>query len=163
VDDSQATLDRALAFMRRLAQAQIATWLSGGWAEELLGLCSPRPHHDIDLLYPAASFAALDQWLAEAPDVQVIAAKRFSHKRAMVCEQVMVEALLLEARPPGYRTNFFDGAFQLDWPASALGGVLVEGQWAPVASAEALQLYRRQHHRIVEAYHVYAQTRGHDR
>src|SRR5437868_1475354 len=39
--------------VRTLSDADIKTWILGGWAEELRGICSPRSHNDIDLLYPA--------------------------------------------------------------------------------------------------------------
>jgi hypothetical protein len=156
VDALHATRELLLAFLRRLAHAQIATWLCGGWAEELRGLAPPRHHQDVDLLYPAPTFARLDQWLA-AVDLQVIPAKRFSHKRAVLADHVMVEFLLLEPQVTGYLTKFFDGAFQLVWPASTLGQVFVDDRWFPVASAEALYLYRQQHHRVEEAYRAYVQ------
>ena len=40
----------------RLNDAKCPCLLFGGWAEEALGLCHPRPHADIDLLLPARSF-----------------------------------------------------------------------------------------------------------
>jgi hypothetical protein len=56
MDNAHNTLTFALMLMQRLARAQIETWLAGGWAEELRELSSPRPHQDVDLLYPAANF-----------------------------------------------------------------------------------------------------------
>jgi hypothetical protein len=158
VDATHATLELTLAVMHRLAHAQIATWLCGGWAEELHGLAPPRLHHDVDLVYPAPTFARLDRWLAAATDLRVIPAKRFSHKRAMLCDDVMVEVLLLEPQGTGYLTRFFDGAFQLVWPAGTLSQVFVGDRWVPVASAEALRLYRGQHHRVDAAYKAQVQT-----
>ena len=64
----EPTFDYVLAIMNRLVQAQFATWLCGGWAEELYGLYRPRPHKDVDLLYPAANFAQLDQWLVHSQE-----------------------------------------------------------------------------------------------
>jgi hypothetical protein len=69
--------------MKLCAEAQIATWLFGGWAEELWHLSPPRLHRDIDLLYPARNFQQLDGWLLMASDELIpIVAKRFSHNRA---------------------------------------------------------------------------------
>lgn len=150
--------DFVLAIMSRLARAQIATWLSGGWAEELWGMCSPRPHRDVDLLYPAPHFACLDQWLAQTADLFVIPAKQFSHKRAFLCECIMIEVILLEPKQKGgYLTNFFDQRYQLIWPHHTLRLLSVSDQEVPVASDEALQLYRHHHHHIVKAYQMYRQ------
>jgi hypothetical protein len=139
--------------MHRLAQAQIATWLCGGWAEELLGLCNPRAHHDIDLLYLATNFVQLDQWLANAPDLSDIPAKRFSHKRAILCGDIMIEVIMLESvEGGGYRTNFFNQRYQFVWPHDTLSLLSVRGQVVPVASEEALNMYRQQHHLVNAAY-----------
>lgn len=154
----EPTFDFVLGIIRRLAQAQIATWLCGGWAEELWGLCSPRPHQDVDLLYPAPTFARLDQWLASTTDLSDIPAKRFSHKRAVLCEDIMIEVVLLEPdEGGGYLTNFFNQSYQLVWPHDTLSLLFVRGQRVPVASAEALRLYRQQHRSVAEAYQTYLQ------
>lgn len=87
MNPTEHTFDFVLGIIRRLAQAQLSTWLFGGWAEDLWGLCFPRPHQDVDLLYPAANFVQLDQWLARTPDLTDIPAKRFSHKRAFLADQ----------------------------------------------------------------------------
>jgi Aminoglycoside-2''-adenylyltransferase len=39
----------------------IGCWIFGGWAHELRGLSPPRAHKDVDLLYPAESFDAIDR------------------------------------------------------------------------------------------------------
>ena len=154
----EPTFDYVLAIMNRLAQAQFATWLCGGWAEELYGLYRPRPHKDVDLLYPAANFAQLDQWLARTPDLSEIPAKRFSHKRAFLCRDIMIEVILIEPdEKGGYLTNFFNKRFQLVWPHNTLSLLFVRGQGVPVASEEALRLYRQQHHSVAEAYQAYLQ------
>src|SRR6516162_2372453 len=89
--------DFVLSLMSSLSQAQIMTWLFGGWAEEMWGIFPPRHHRDVDLLYPAPGFAYLDQWLAQAADLAVIPEKKFSHKRAFLLEGIMVEVILLES------------------------------------------------------------------
>ena len=61
--DDEARSDRVndLAFVRRavslLASQGIATWMFGGWGEELRGLILPREHVDLDLLYAARGLA----------------------------------------------------------------------------------------------------------
>jgi hypothetical protein len=154
----EPTFDFVLGIMSRLAQAQIATWLCGGWAEELWGLCRPRPHQDVDLLYPAPNFARLDQWLAHTTDLADIPTKRFSHKRAVLWEGIMIEVVLLEPDEKGrYLTNFFNQRYQLVWPPNTLSLLLVRGQRVPVGSSEALRLYRQQHRSVAEAYQTYLQ------
>ena len=154
----EPTFDFVLGIIRRLAQAQIATWLCGGWAEELWGHCSPRLHQDVDLLYPAPTFARLDHWLANMPDLSSISAKRFSHKRAVLCEDIMIEVVLLEPdEEGGYLTNFFNQRYQLIWPPDTLSLLVVRGREVPVGSSEALRLYRQQHRWVAEAYQTYLQ------
>ena len=77
------------------------TWLCGGWAEQLWGMGAPRHHRDVDLLYPAPSFAYLDWWLALTTDLIVIPEKKFSHKRAFLSEGIMIEVILLESGRAG--------------------------------------------------------------
>ena len=73
----------------------------------------PRPHCDIDLLYPAQNFQDLDQWLSTTScEYFPIEAKRFSHKRAILYQQIMVEVFLLESQDGKYITNFFDGTYR---------------------------------------------------
>jgi hypothetical protein len=72
-------LDFVKHVVSRLESAGVRTWLFGGWAAELLGLSVPSPHNDVDLLYPADSFEAVDVFLATG-GVDEIAAKRFPHK-----------------------------------------------------------------------------------
>ncbi|WP_425515273.1 nucleotidyltransferase domain-containing protein [Phyllobacterium endophyticum] len=43
-----------------LASCGIRCDVFGGWAEEFLGLRHPGPHKDIDLVYRADCFAAVD-------------------------------------------------------------------------------------------------------
>lgn len=152
------TFDFVLSIMHRLAQAQLATWLAGGWAEELWGHCRSRPHQDVDLWYPAATFVRLDHWLAGTPDLVAIPAKRFAHKRAFLCEDILVEVVLLEPDEKGeYRTNFFNQRYRLVWPPNPLSVLVVNSHRVPVASEEALRLSRQQHHLVVEAYQTYLQ------
>ena len=57
------------------------------------GLCEPRSHADVDLLYPGEDFAAVERLLGES-ELKEIEGKRFPHKRAFLFEAVMVEAFL---------------------------------------------------------------------
>lgn len=152
------TFDFVIDVMNRLARVQIVTWLSGGWTEELRGMCLPRPHQDVDLLYPAANFEQLDQWLAATTSFSEIPAKRFSHRRAFLYQRIMIEVILLESDGEGeYLTNFFNQRYQFIWPPEILSYFSVRGQNIPVASEEALQAYRYRHHSISEAYQNYLQ------
>lgn len=152
------TLDFACSVMDRFAQAQIATWLFGGWAEELWHLSPPRPHRDIDLLYPAKNFQQLDRWLRATGDELIpIEAQRFSHKRALFYQQIMIEIVLLEPQTEAYVTNFFNGTYHLIWPGDALTSLPLQGGQIAVASQQALQLYRSYHPWISLAYHTYHQ------
>src|SRR5262245_6369627 len=104
---SANTLPFLLSTIRELADAQLPVWVFGGWAEELWGISEPRKHNDVDLLYPANDFTSLDQWLAATEGVTEIVGKRFSHKRAVTYQWVMIEFLLLESDREGHRSNFF--------------------------------------------------------
>ncbi len=152
------TLDFVLGVIDRLARADIHTWLSGGWAEELHGMRQPQPHRDVDLLYPTPTFARLDAWLPAATDLTDIPGKRFSHKRAFLCEGVMIETVLLEPDDRGaYHTSFFDGRYRLDWPHDSLGWLMVGAHGVPIASRTALRMYRHHHERIALAYQSFCQ------
>lgn len=113
----------------------VRTWLFGGWAEELHGLAAPRPHHDIDLLYPAASFETVDAFLNTGL-VAEIHAKRFPHKRAFEMDSVMVEIILVRA---GNVTDFW-GCYDYEWPPD----VFTHAEDRPrLASPSALAQYRQ--------------------
>jgi predicted nucleotidyltransferase len=131
-------------------------WLFGGWAEELRGLRPPTPHGDIDLLLRSESFAQLEAFLSAQPTLTEIAAKRFSHKRAFVWLGIPVEILLVQS--DSLQTLAFDGRATIDWPTNTFTEPSPSG--LPIASTEALALYRRRHGEVVEAYAAYrtAQT-----
>jgi hypothetical protein len=88
--------------MKLVSDYGARTWLFGGWAEEILGLAAPRPHADVDLLYPAADFSVIDAFLTDANGVTEIVPKRFSHKRAFERGGVRVEILLVSIGPAGH-------------------------------------------------------------
>lgn len=151
------TLDFVRTVIQKFTDGQIAIWLFGGWAEELHGERSPGQHHDVDLLYPATDFHQLDEWLSVTGDLLPIQTKRFSHKRAVLYEQIMIEVLLLEPQSESYVTHFFDGKYHLTWPKNILNHLYVDGHTLPVASSQALQLYRKSYHRIAQTYQAHLQ------
>ena len=51
-------VERTQAMLR---EHGVETWVFGGWGEELRGLIRPREHADVDLLYPAESWADVDE------------------------------------------------------------------------------------------------------
>jgi len=130
-----------LGFVRyivgRLELAGVRTWVFGGWAAELFGLSRPRPHHDVDLLYPAVSFEAVDVFLATG-EVDEIVAKRFPHKRAFEAEGIMVELFLLQGPEDGPFTDFW-GVNRYEWPSNVLGA---QAGGLRVASAMSLTDYQ---------------------
>jgi hypothetical protein len=129
--------------LRLLSGERMDCWLFGGWAEELRRLCPARPHRDVDLLCVARSFDSLPGLLRESGLVEVHG-KRFHHKRAFLFGTVMVELFLVETDALSRFTMFW-GETRHDWPLdtfSYLSGI-------PVASASALNDYRRDHARLV--------------
>ncbi|TCC40229.1 nucleotidyltransferase domain-containing protein [Kribbella speibonae] len=120
-----------------LEGAGVRAWVFGGWAAELVGVSAPRAHRDVDLLYPGADFAVVDEFLGR-DDVQEIAAKRFPHKRAFEVGGVMVELFLVQTDEVGSFTDFW-GAARHDWPADAFE---TEVDGLRVASAMAVNGYR---------------------
>ena len=124
-----------LAFVRRavslLASKGVATWVSGGWGEELRGLIHPREHVDLDLLYPSETWDAVDELLLDW-----IEAKRFAWKRAFVLEGVAVELFLVQRDERGWYTQL--KRRRHDWPDN----VFADTRRLPVASTAALAKYR---------------------
>ncbi|HET9222653.1 MAG TPA: hypothetical protein VFO07_09125 [Roseiflexaceae bacterium] len=151
------TLPFLLSTIRMLSDARLSVWVFGGWAEELWGISAPRHHRDIDLLYPAKDFTSLDDWLAKTDGIAEIVGKRFSHKRAIAYQQVMVEFLLLEREQEVHRSNFFSGLYTLDWPGDTLRyAITIEDRPLNVASVAALRHYRQHHLQVQQAYEMYA-------
>ena len=128
---SQAFVERVVRILRG---SGLEVWVFGGWAEELLGLERPRPHRDVDLVYVADDFSAVD-----ALDFDWIAAKRFPWKRAFMLEGAMVELFLVRRDERGWFTEFERGRW--DWPAD----VVADRGACPVASAAAVTGYRREY------------------
>ncbi|MFD7153580.1 nucleotidyltransferase domain-containing protein [Kribbella sp. NPDC059898] len=130
-------LDFVRQVVARLESAGIRTWLFGGWASELLGLSLPRPHNDIDLLYPADTFEAVDTFLATGR-VDELAAKRFPHKRGFETDGIMVELFLVQPSESGPFTDFW-GDIRYEWPSNVFD---VQAGGLRIASALSLLAYR---------------------
>jgi hypothetical protein len=153
---SANTLPFMLATLKNFDIARLPTWLFGGWAEEVWGLCVSRPHHDIDLLYVAHTFDVLDRYIAHTSSIAEIRAKRFSHKRAVLFQGVMIEFLLVEPQGEDYRTLFFMDLYELVWPHDLIDFQLpIQATSVSVASKAALELYRHRHAHIEAAYQTY--------
>jgi hypothetical protein len=138
------TPDVLVGVLDRLQAAGIAALVSGGWAEELRGLVSPRPHGDIDLLYPALSFAAVERFIRTEAGVEEIRGKRFAHKRAFVTAGVAVEVTLVESDGEGPFTRFW-GDVLFRWLPPLGGPVPVAQRSLPVVSPANLVRYRALH------------------
>jgi hypothetical protein len=137
-----------LSFVLRVAdlleEAQLRTWLCGGWAEELRGLCAPRPHLDIDLLYPGRDFERVDRFVAGAP-VDEQPGRHRPHKRVFEVDGVPVELILVERDERGWFTDFPGGRHR--WPADLFSA----GGRLPVASEAALAGLRAAHASLLAA------------
>jgi hypothetical protein len=124
-----------VAFVERavsLLQAKgVNVWIFGGWGEELRGLIKPRPHADLDLLFPAPDWRDVD-----GLSLDWIARKRFPWKRAFVLDGVMVELFLVQGDERGWYTQL--KRRRHDWPADVFSS---DGR-LPVASTAALASYR---------------------
>jgi len=124
-----------LAFVQRavglLDAHEIETWIFGGWAEELRGLIRPREHVDVDLLYPAKDWSAVDElpfgW---------VEGKRFAWKRAFVLEATLVELFLVQRDEQGWYTELLRRRHR--WPEN----VLASNGELRIASTAALASFR---------------------
>jgi hypothetical protein len=153
---SANTLPFVLATLERFHIARLPVWLFGGWAEEVWSMSAPRTHHDIDLLYVAHTFDRLDQFIDHTSAVTEICAKRFSHKRALLYQGVMIEFLLVEPQIEGYLSRFFTNLYELVWPRDVLSYQLpIQALEVPIASKAALETYRHNHTYIEAAYQAY--------
>ena len=153
------TLDFLFTVVERFEAANLPTWVFGGWAEELWQIIPPRKHNDIDFLYLGQTFEHLDSFIARSRDIQEIQAKRFSHKRAIIFQDVMIEFLLVQQGPELYFTDFFSGRYRLEWPANVFGYTLKAGGYdIQIASKQALRNYRQQHKQVELAYQDFLLT-----
>jgi hypothetical protein len=109
----------------------IETWVFGGWGEELRGLAKPRPHMDLDLLYPAETWEAVDEL-----HLDFVPGKRLPWKRAFVLEGTVVELFLVQRDEQGWYTALKRRVHR--WPEN----VLASNGHLRVASTAALASYR---------------------
>ena len=130
-------LDFVQEVVELLGARGVKVWVFGGWAEQLLGLDGPRRHVDVDLLYPAESFAAVD-----ALDLPFVEGKHFSHKRAFAHEGVLVELFLVQRDPQGYYTDMPRGRHR--WAPDVLFGV----HGLRVAGPDAVSGFRAAYHHL---------------
>jgi hypothetical protein len=140
--DFKADLTFVHETVRLLQNAGISTWLFGGWAEELLGLVPPRPHHGLDLLYPADDFALVDALLVASDDLAEITEKHLLHKRAFARLGIMTELILVRSPPGAGHSTDFSNQTRYQWPDNLLAGA---AHGLRLASPEALWQYRADH------------------
>jgi hypothetical protein len=153
------TLRFLLSAINLFEEADLSVWVFGGWAEDLWRITPGRIHNDIDFLYPATTFKHLDRFVAQTNDFQEIAAKRFSHKRAILYQDVMIEFILVQGNNEGYFTDFFSGRYHLAWPADVFCHRAGISEYnIPIASMQALSLYRQHHEPVEEAYRDFRNT-----
>lgn len=144
------TFDFLLSVMDDLVPLPVAAF--GGWAEEILGLTPPKPHSDVDLLLSARDFTALEAVLATDDRYAEVTQKRFSHKRAYERNCVRIEVFIVD--PETLCTTFFDGMV-LRWPSDTFSHrMMFGGRLVHVASPAALELYRIEHSRIMQAWNA---------
>jgi hypothetical protein len=124
-------LSDVTAVVRELRDNGVRVWLFGGWAEESLGLIPPRPHKDVDFLYPANDFGALDAFMANT-GVREFEVKRSPCSRGFDRDGHLVEFYLVRRDAQGPYTDFWGYVHR--WPLDTLD----DGSEFPVASATAL-------------------------
>ena len=156
---SENTLGFLLSMIKLFEEADLPVWVFGGWAEEVWQITPVRIHNDIDFLYRATMFERLDGFMAQTKDVQEIPAKRFSHKRAIIYQQVMIEFLLVQGANGNYFTDFFSGRHRLMWPADVFCcSADISDRNVQIASRQALGVYRQQHEQVELAYQNFLTT-----
>ena len=141
------TLGFLLSVIKLFEEANLPIWVFGGWAEELWQIT------------PARTFEHLDRFVAQTKDFQVIQAKQFSHKRALLYQDLMIEFLLVQGAAGNYFTDFFSGRYRLVWPADKfLHRANISDYNVPIASKQALMMYRQRHEQIILAYQDFLNT-----
>lgn len=124
-----------------LSAEGLRVWLFGGWAEELLGLAEPWEHGDVDLLYVAQDFDALDE-LIERRGWELV--KDLPHKRAIRLDDVTVDLFLVRRDEQGYFTEF-EGR-RHSWPDD----VVDDDSPLPIASRQSVGEFREAFRRLLE-------------
>ena len=144
-----ATLGLLMSVIAKLRGAGLDVWVAGGWGEEMRGMREPGAHKDIDLVLRAPNFNALDDFVREHPEVRSVEAKRFSHKRAILWDGVLVEVVQADGVQCTI-TSFFNGRFVFHWPDDTFDDVSTDDS-LPVISSSGLAAYRGQHAAIERA------------
>jgi hypothetical protein len=108
------TIELVTEVMADLKSRGVDPLLGGGWAEELQGLITARPHKDIDLYVIAPDLSTVEAYIAST-GVKEIVEKRFPHKRAFLVDAVMVEAILIKQRNGDHWSDFWN-VYRFDWP-----------------------------------------------
>jgi hypothetical protein len=139
------TREKVAIVVAKLRSSGISCDLSGGWAEEVLGLREPTAHGDIDMLYRNETFKELDSKLRDIPEFEEVPLKRFRHKKAFRFYGTLCEITLIQEREGPFTIFWGDVPFRWDTPL--LHGVLVEvgSELISVVSANNLKRYRDLH------------------
>jgi len=145
MDNSANTV---LSILDTLGGAGFASCLFGGWAEEVLKLTGPRKHSDIDLLLVAPSWEMLVHHNPlSALGFTEIPAKRFPHKRAYVCLDLMVELFLVKPNGDRLETLFWGDVTYVWSPPLCCEGTLA-GTAIQCASMENMVRFRDEHYSL---------------
>lgn len=140
IENTRETLVTVLRDLRAYA---LPCDVFGGWAEELLGLCQPRAHRDIDLVYRGNSLAGFD---VIKGDYSPVASKRFHHKRAFTIRNVLCEIILIQDAANRPVTPYWgDLLFHWDQPLLHFEPIDLCGQSITVISAANLLRHRDFH------------------
>lgn len=122
---------------KQLKNVGVDVWLFGGWAQELHNLIPPRAHKDIDFIYSAKNFSALEEWAKTQANIIEVTKKRFFHKRAYEWGGVLIEFTLVD----NYSTKFFD-AYSFQWPKDTFNvGLTPKGEEVQIVSIDAILKY----------------------
>ncbi len=145
MDNSANTV---VSILDTLGGAGFASCLFGGWAEEVLKLARPCRHSDIDLLLVAPSW---DMLLRNNPLTALgfteIPAKRFPHKRAYICLDLMVELFLV--KPDGDRLEtLFWGDVPYVWSSPLCCEATLAGTAIQCTSIENMVRFRAEHYSL---------------
>ncbi|SON57620.1 hypothetical protein HDIA_4079 [Hartmannibacter diazotrophicus] len=138
------TLETLCEILTQLGAGRVPCAITGGWAEELLGLREPWKHADIDLVYQGETFAALDTAIEHLkPTVREVWQKRFRHKRAFVFEGTLCEITLVQGGPLAPVTHYW-GDVPFHWQVPLLHQEMVDLPCcrASVMSADNLLRHR---------------------
>jgi hypothetical protein len=131
-----------------LASRDIKCDVFGGWAEEFLGIRNPGPHTDIDLVYRAECFTAIDAAIS-ALTLREVVQKRFRHKRAFIFNTTLCEIILVKSSEHGLITDFWgDVPFRWDLPFLHQSPYSLEDLAISIVHADNLRKYKRERNDI---------------